>query len=51
MGLAYFFDFSDEEKGEEKADLDPRSLTWVYETPTSILKLPVPYELKDIPLP
>jgi hypothetical protein len=41
VGAAYFFDTAN--------DLD--GLTWVYETPASIVDLPVTYELKDIDLP
>jgi hypothetical protein len=41
VGAAYFFDTT--------SDLD--GLTWVYETPASIVDLPVTYELKDIDLP
>jgi hypothetical protein len=41
VGVAYFFD---EPKG-----LD--GLTWVYETPTAIVELPIDYEFKDIRLP
>ncbi len=41
VGAAYFFDTTN--------DLD--GLTWVYETPASIVDLPVTYELKDIDLP
>jgi hypothetical protein len=41
VGFAYFFDLP---KG-----LD--GLTWVYESPASIVRLPVAYELKDIELP
>lgn len=41
IGLAYFFDL---EGGLE-------GLTWVYETPTSIIRFPVDYELGPIALP
>ena len=56
VGLAYFFDFSDEEaeaieEEKEGTHFDPQRLTWVYETPTSIVELPIKYELTDILLP
>ena len=41
IGLAYIFDH---EPGIE-------GLTWVYETPASVHRFPIEYELKDIPLP
>lgn len=41
IGLAYFFDLEGDMKG----------LTWVYETPTSIVRFPVEYELGPIALP
>ncbi len=41
IGLAYLFDH---EEGLE-------GLTWVYETPASVHRFPVDYELKDIELP
>lgn len=41
IGLAYLFDH---EPGIE-------GLTWVYETPSSVHRFPVEYELKDIELP
>jgi hypothetical protein len=41
VGAAYFFDAANDLSG----------LTWVYETPASIVDLPVPYELKNIDLP
>jgi hypothetical protein len=41
VGLAYLFDLPD----------GPTGLTWVYETPASIIQLPVEYELTSIPLP
>lgn len=42
VGMAYFF--------ELPAD-DVSQYTWVYRTPAAIVRLPVEYELKDIPLP
>ncbi len=42
VGFAYFFELPDEEIGE---------YTWVYRTPAAIVRLPVEFELKDIPLP
>ncbi|MEM8866294.1 MAG: hypothetical protein AAGF31_12180 [Planctomycetota bacterium] len=41
IGLAYLFDLPD----------GPESLTWVYKTPTAIVRFPVTYELSHIPLP
>lgn len=41
VGMAYLFDL---EKG-------PKGYTFVYKAPASILRIPVKYELKDIPLP
>lgn len=41
IGLAYLFDREDGVEG----------LTWVYETPASVHRFPVEYELKAIPLP
>jgi hypothetical protein len=41
IGIAYLFDT------EEGLD----GLTWVYESPASIVDLPIDYELKDIDLP
>ena len=41
VGLAYLFDLPD---GIENT-------TWVYETPAAIIRTPVEYELRDIPLP
>jgi hypothetical protein len=43
VGIAYLFDLP-EERG-----LD--GLTWVYETPAAIVKLPVEYEIRGIELP
>jgi hypothetical protein len=42
VGLAYFFDLPDDEIG---------AYTWVYRTPAAIVRVPIEYELKDIPLP
>ncbi len=42
VGLAYFFDLPD-------GDLS--QYTWVYRTPAAIVRMPVEYTLKDIPLP
>lgn len=42
VGLAYFFDLPNDEIGD---------YTWVYRTPAAIVRMPVEYELKDIPLP
>jgi len=41
VGLAYFFDLPDAIE----------NYTWVYRTPTSIIRVPVVYELRDLPLP
>jgi len=41
VGIAYLYDLSNGIEG----------LTWVYETPAAIVKLPVEYELKEIELP
>ncbi|MEM9187276.1 MAG: hypothetical protein AAGB00_12355 [Planctomycetota bacterium] len=41
IGLAYLFDLPD----------GPDGLTWVYESPTAIVRFPVEYELSRIPLP
>ena len=50
VGLAYFFDFSDEQAGGE-AGFDPKALAWVYETPAGVVQLPIEFELNDIALP
>ncbi len=42
IGLAYFFELPDDEIGD---------YTWVYRTPAAIVRVPVEYELKEIPLP
>ncbi|MCA9229573.1 MAG: hypothetical protein KDA57_02900 [Planctomycetales bacterium] len=42
IGLAYFFELPDDAIGE---------YTWVYRTPAAIVRVPVEYELKEIPLP
>ncbi len=42
VSLAYFFDLPDDEIG---------AYTWVYRTPAAIVRVPIEYELKDIPLP
>ena len=42
VGLAYFFELPDD---------DLSQYTWVYQTPAAIVRVPVKYELKDIPLP
>ena len=41
IGIAYLFDLPN----------GPDGLTWVYRTPTAILRFPVEYELNHIPLP
>lgn len=41
VGIAYLFDLPN----------GPAGLTWVYETPAAVVRLPVAYELKDIALP
>jgi hypothetical protein len=41
IGLAYFFDLPD----------SIENYTWVYRTPASIVRVSVPYELRNIPLP
>jgi hypothetical protein len=41
VGIAYLFDVAEGLDG----------LTWVYETPASIVEVPIDYELKDIELP
>jgi hypothetical protein len=41
VGVAYLYDVADGIEG----------LSWVYETPASIVEMPVEYELKDIELP
>lgn len=46
IGIAYLFDLPAEEYPDGMANL-----TWVYETPAAIVRFPVKYELKDIPLP
>jgi hypothetical protein len=46
VGLAYFFDLPDDDNDDE---ID--AYTWVYRTPAAIIRVPVKYELKDIPLP
>ena len=42
VGLAYFF---------EIPDGDISSCTWVYRTPAAIVRVPVKYVLRDLPLP
>ena len=42
VGFAYFFELPDEEISD---------YTWVYRTPAAIVRMPVEFELKDIPLP
>lgn len=42
IGLAYFFELPDDEIG---------NYTWVYRTPAAIVRVPIEYELKEIPLP
>jgi len=42
VSLAYFFDLPDDEIG---------AYTWVYRTPAAIVRVPIEYKLKDIPLP
>ena len=41
VGLAYFFDLPD----------SIENYTWVYRTPASIVRVPVSYELRNLPLP
>lgn len=41
VGIAYLFELPD----------GPKGLTWVYETPASIVETPIEYELKGIALP
>ena len=41
IGLVYFFNLPD----------SLENYTWVYRTPASIVRVTVPYELRDIPLP
>ena len=42
IGLTYLFELPDDQIGD---------YTWVYRTPAAIVRVPVKYELKDIPLP
>ncbi|MCG8450958.1 MAG: hypothetical protein MI725_15430 [Pirellulales bacterium] len=42
VGLAYFFELPEDDLG---------AYTWVYRTPAAIVRVPMEYELKDIPLP
>ena len=42
VGIAYFFELPNDEIGE---------YTWVYRTPAAIVRVPIEYELTDIPLP
>jgi len=42
VGLAYFFELPDDELA---------NYTWVYRTPAAIVRVPIDYELTDIPLP
>lgn len=42
VGLAYFFELPNDDLSE---------YTWVYRTPAAIVRMPVDFELKDIPLP
>jgi len=42
VGLAYFFELPDDRIED---------YTWVYRTPAAIVRVPVEYELKEIPLP
>lgn len=63
VGLAYLFDLSGAEvfgfdfndaagaKDEEAEPVDPNELTWVYETPTGVYTIPVPWRLGPIELP
>jgi len=41
IGLAYFFELPD----------DISTYTWVYRTPAAVVRVPVKYELRDLPLP
>jgi len=43
VGLAYFFELPE--------DADIGDYTWVYRTPASIVRVPVDFELTEIPLP
>lgn len=42
IGLAYFFELPDDKIG---------NYTWVYRTPAAIVRMPVKFKLKNIPLP
>ena len=42
VGLAYFFELTNDDLSE---------YTWVYRTPAAIVRMPVEFELTDIPLP
>lgn len=42
IGLAYFYELPDD---------DLASYTWVYRTPAAVVRVPVKYELRDLPLP
>ncbi|QDT67789.1 hypothetical protein MalM25_06930 [Planctomycetes bacterium MalM25] len=63
IGVAYLFDLSGgelysfdepiagEEEEAEDEEVDPKELTWVYESPTGVYTLPVKWELGPIKLP
>jgi hypothetical protein len=57
VGLAYLFDlgdgelFEEEEADDEKVEVKPEELTWVYETPTGVYTAPISWKLGPIDLP
>jgi hypothetical protein len=57
VGLAYLFDlgdgelFEEEEADDEKVEVKPEELTWVYETPTGVYTVPISWKLGPIDLP
>lgn len=63
LGVAYLFDLSggalfdfdivepNKDDNEEEQEVDPKELTWVYETPTGVYTVPVPWKLGPIELP
>lgn len=57
VGLAYLFDlgdgelFEDEPADDEKVEVKPEELTWVYETPTGVYTAPISWKLGPIDLP
>lgn len=53
-GAIYDFDFSEDaavEDDKKDKPIDPKELTWVYETPTGVYTVPVSWELGPIKLP